>query len=257
MPSLSVVIPLCNEEESLSGLRRKLGALHAALGARYRVSYCFVDDGSTDRTAELLPSAAPSGAEAVVLSHERRQGVGAAFRTAFARTAADVVCTIDADCSYDPLTLLALVQAVESGADIAVASPYHPQGRVEGVEPWRLALSRQCSALYRFATPLQLWTYTSICRAFRGPAARRLMFPSDGFVAAVEMLLSAAGQGMRVVEAPAVLGRRTRGFSKMRILRTIRTHAFLLGECIAAGGYPRRCLPAPDPAARLAERMAP
>ncbi len=257
MPSLAVVIPLCNEEESLPGLREKLRGLHEALGARHRVSYCFVDDGSTDRTAELLPGAAPDGAEATILTHARRRGVGAAFRTAFAQVAADVICTIDADCSYDPMTLLALVNAVEhGGADIAVASPYHPRGRVEGVEPWRLLLSRQCSALYRLATPLHLWTYTSICRAFRCAAARRLTFPSDGFVAAVEMLLSAAGQGMQVVELPAVLGRRTRGFSKMRIARTVRAHARLLAECAAAGGCPRRCLPAAAPAPALAEKAA-
>ena len=257
MPSLAVVIPVCDEEESLPGLREKLRVLHASLSTRYRVSYCFVDDGSTDRTGELLPGAAPEDAEATVLMHPRRRGVGAAFRTAFAHATADVVCTMDADCSYDPFTLLALVNAVEhGGADVAVASPYHPQGRVEGVEPWRLLLSRQCSALYRLATPLHLWTYTSICRAFRGSAARRLAFPSDGFVAAVEMLLSAAGQGFQVVEVPAVLGRRSRGFSKMRIARTVRAHARLLAECAVAGGYPRRCLPAAALAPGLAERIA-
>jgi dolichol-phosphate mannosyltransferase len=140
-----------------------------------------------------------------------------------------IICTIDADCSYRPEDLVTLIEMVVGGAaDVAVASPYHPQGAVIGVPRWRLVLSQQCSRLYRLVSPLKLYTYTSIFRAYRGAAAKDITFESDGFVSAVEMLLCAHRKGYTVREAPMVLFARQSGYSKLRIVRTILAHLALL-----------------------------
>ncbi len=242
--SVCVVIPVCNEEESLPVLRQRLNALQRQLETRFRLHYLFVDDGSTDDTRKLLRAAVPDGASWEVHSHATNRGIGAAFRTGFAHAFADVVCTIDADCSYGPEHLYRMIEEVENGnSDVVVASPYHPQGRVEGVQAWRLLLSKQCSRFYRAVSPLQLHTYTSIFRAYRGSFVHKAQFQSDGFVAAVEILLSASHQGYRVTEVPLTLHRRVAGVSKMRVLRTIRGHADLLADCMFShnGGYPGFC----------------
>ncbi|MGI8769802.1 MAG: glycosyltransferase, partial [Acidobacteriaceae bacterium] len=213
------------------------------------VEYCIVDDGSTDATPLLARSVAPSASKCTVLSHVRNLGVGAAFRTGFAHVNAEIICTIDADCSYSPAELQRLLEPIaRDEADVVVASPYHPKGAVEGVQRWRLLLSLQCSRLYRAVSPLKLHTYTSIFRAYRGSIVRSLEFPSDGFVSAVEILLSAAAQGYRVSEVPATLTKRIAGCSKMRLLRTVRTHAYLLSRCIGAnlrGSFPQMTAPSP------------
>lgn len=250
------MIPACNEAEGLQALRRKLEDLHLTLGQRFEMEYCIVDDGSTDATPANLCDATPSNARCVVLSHVCNFGLGAAFRTGFAHVDADVVCTIDADCSYSPNELLSLIALIEDGhADIAVASPYHPEGRVDGVEKWRLAISLRCSALYRMALPLKLHTYTSMCRAYRGSILRSVQFPSNGFVSTVEILLSAAGQGYRIAEVPATLCRRTTGVSKMRMVRTVRAHLSLLGRCararLSSQKYPELKGPRSEDEARL------
>ncbi len=243
-PSVCIVIPVCNEEESLPLLRARLCALQGKLGARFCVRYLFVDDGSTDATARLLPAAVPEGASHEVHTHPANRGVGAAFRTGFRHAEADVVCTIDADCSYGPEHLLSMIEKVAGGhADVVVASPYHPEGGVDGVQRWRLVLSAQCSRLYRMVSPLKLYTYTSIFRAYKGSFVRQAQFRSDGFVAAVEILLSASHRGLRVAEMPLTLRRRTAGASKMRIARTIGAHGALMVNCLFArnGGHPSFC----------------
>ncbi len=258
-PKVCILVPVCNEEESLNGLKAKLEELHRSLESRYELEYCIVDDGSTDATPFLIGSAAPDRAKCTVLSHLQNLGVGAAFRTGFAHVHADIVCTIDADCSYAPAEMSGLLEVIARGeADVVVASPYHPNGAVQGVQRWRLLLSLNCSLLYRAATPLKLHTYTSIFRAYKGSVARKVIFPSNGFVSAVEILLSAASQGFRVAEVPSTLTRRVAGCSKMRLLRTVRTHLQLLSRCCVAkmrGGYPRFTPPAIAPTAASGVRV--
>lgn len=228
---VSVVVPMCNEEESIQILHEKLELLQRRLESRFAVEYCLVDDGSTDRTWELMRSAVPVGATCICSRHEVNRGLGAAIRTGMQAASGSIVCTIDADCSYPPEDLASLIDVIQTGqADIAVASPYHPQGGVIGVKPWRILLSRQCSRLYRAVSPLKLHTYTSIFRAYRGTVASQIEFKSNGFVSAVEMLFCASRLGYTVHEVPLVLRARERGYSKIRIARTIWTHVGMMAS---------------------------
>ncbi len=226
---LSIVVPMCNEEESIGVLTEKLLRLHENISTQYEVEYCLVDDGSTDGTRRLMAAVVPPGAHCQCFHFVQNRGLGAAIRTGLSEATGAIVCTIDADCSYPPENLCALIEMVASGqTDIAVASPYHPQGGVVGVKPWRLILSRQCSLLYRTVSPLKLYTYTSIFRAYCSAAARDVSSESDGFVSAVEILLSAQRKGYRVSEAPMVLYARQHGYSKIRIATTIAAHLAVL-----------------------------
>jgi dolichol-phosphate mannosyltransferase len=232
-----VIIPLCNEEESLPLLWRSLETLQSQLGAEFEVHYLLVDDGSTDATLRLLPQSIPAGVSYTIVAYETNRGLGAALRTGFEHSrGADIVCTIDADCTYGPEHLVSMIHEVSAGkTDVVVASPYHPQGLVEGVQPWRLVLSKQCSRLYRLVSPLQLHTYTSIFRVYSGSYARQAQIWSDDFISAVELVLYASALGFRVSEMPLTLHRRTAGVSKMKILKTIRGHAALILVCLTSG----------------------
>lgn len=232
---VSVVVPIFNEEDGISLLREKLLKLKGLLENSYQLEFIFVDDGSSDHTVERLKQQfADAGVPFQIVEHGRNRGVGAAFRSGFRVCAGKLICTIDADCTYSPEGLKLLLSALESTrADIAVASPYHPDGGVEGVPWWRLALSRRCSALYRWASPLKLYTYTSIFRAYRKDVIKNVSFASDGFVSAAEILLAAGRQGYRVTEVPMVLRARSIGRSKMKVLRTIISHLRMLSRFVA------------------------
>lgn len=227
---VSVVVPIFNEEQGVGLLREKLLKLNALLAESFQLELIFVDDGSSDNTIAVLHEKfAAAGIPFQIVEHTINRGVGAAFRSGFEHCRGEFACTIDADCTYSPEGLKSLLEALQT-ADIAVASPYHPRGGVEGVPWWRLALSRRCSALYRWASPLKLYTYTSIFRAYRAEVIRNVPFSADGFVSAAEILLAAGRQGYSVTEVPMVLRARSIGRSKMKILRTIVSHLRMLAS---------------------------
>ena len=103
---------------------------------------------------------------------------------------------------------------------------------MEGVPRWRLALSKACSALYRQLSPVQLYTYTSVFRAYRAEAVNDIHFKADGFVSAAEILIVAARRGYTIVEVPMILRGRAIGRSKMKVLRTIGTHLRMLAALL-------------------------
>ena len=230
---ISIVVPLLNEADGIQQLRAKLGKVKSALADYGEVEYVFVDDGSTDGTLSLLRKAFPEGDLCRIMSHGHNRGIGAAFRTGFQQATGSIVCTIDADCSYEPEGLKRLVgEMIEGNADIAVASPYHPNGTVQGVGAGRLLLSKTCSAMYRIISPVPLYTYTSIFRAYRCAVIDDVEFESDGFVSAAEILIHAAEKGYRVIEVPMVLRARQLGTTKMKIVRTIGRHLSMMSTIL-------------------------
>jgi dolichol-phosphate mannosyltransferase len=230
---ISVIVPVLNEEAGIDALQLKLERLKGVFEGIGELEFVFVDDGSTDRTRERLESAFCSDFRCQIVSHEKNKGVGAAFRTGFAHAAGSIVCTIDADCTYEPESLKDLLSLLDrTGADIAVASPYHPEGKIENIVPWRIFVSKVCSAIYRVISPIKLYTYTSIFRVYRRPVTQTIKFEANGFVSAAEIIIRASQHGYRVVELPMTLRGRRIGTSKMRVLRTIRTHLVMMGGVV-------------------------
>jgi dolichol-phosphate mannosyltransferase len=251
---VSVVVPIFNEEDGIGQLKQKLLCLRDLLADDFDVEFVFVDDGSSDATVPALHQHfAGQPVKFRVVEHVVNRGVGAAFRTGFQHSTGAFVCTIDADCSYSPEGLRLLLTTLRvSGDDIAVASPYHPQGGVEGVPAWRLVLSKGCSMLYRMLSPLKLYTYTSIFRAYREEVVRRVPFKSDGFVSAAEILLAAGRRGYTVAEVPMVLRARNLGRSKMKVARTTLLHLkMLFGFILPASSAP---VPSKRPVTAISKR---
>jgi dolichol-phosphate mannosyltransferase len=230
---VSVIVPLFNEEEGLPRLAEKLSALKAQLEPFYDVEYVLVDDGSRDRTSAVADVCFANMGRVVKVTHDHNRGLGAAIRTGFRSATGSILCTIDADCTFDPLELPKLLAALEeANADIATGSPYHPQGGVENVVPWRLFLSQGASKLYRAICPGKLYSYTSLMRAYRRDVIEHVSFKSDGFAAVTEVLLRALNQRYKVVEVPTVLRRRVSGVSKMNIARNVMAHIVLASHVL-------------------------
>ena len=101
--SLSVLIPIYNEE-------RALEALLDAVEARPEISeLVIVDDGSTDGTADIL-AARNFKVPVKVIRHPQNAGKGAAIRTAIASATSDLALIQDADLEYDPADYPALLK---------------------------------------------------------------------------------------------------------------------------------------------------
>jgi dolichol-phosphate mannosyltransferase len=233
MKRISVVAPLYNEKDSIPILAQTLSRLAARLIPEYELECVLVDDGSSDGTTDEAKKYFASFPRVVLVKHERNRGPGAAVRTGFGKATGDVICTIDSDCTFDPLKIPSMLKLLDDQrADIVTASPYHPDGGVENVPPWRLLLSRGASAIYRRLCTCKLYTYTSFMRAYRRRVIETVAFEGDGFAAFTEMLLRAGLQGYKIVEIPMVLKSRAVGTSKMKVMYTIRTHLALMTRAL-------------------------
>jgi dolichol-phosphate mannosyltransferase len=228
---ISVVAPLYNEKDSIPMLAHILSQLAVRLAPEYELECILVDDGSQDGTTAEAQKYFASFPRAVLLKHDRNRGPGAAVRTGFGKVTGDVVATIDSDCTFDPLKIPSMLKVLDDQkADIVTASPYHPDGGVENVPPWRLLLSRGASSIYRRLCACKLYTYTSFMRVYRRRVIDTVSFEGDGFAAFTEMLLRAGLQGYKVAEIPMVLKSRATGTSKMKVMYTIRTHLRLMAR---------------------------
>jgi len=121
-----------------------------------------------------------------------------------------------------------MIPLLTDGVDMVTASPYHPEGRVRNVPPWRLRLSRGASFLYRRILHQKLHTYTSCFRVYRRSAVLGLEAREKGFLGIAEMLAMLDLQGGKVVEYPTTLEVRLLGRSKMKLLWTIAGHLRIL-----------------------------
>lgn len=229
---VTLVVPCYNEEASLAYLANTLKSVDAALGAEYDLRFCFVDDASTDATHDLLERHFGGDRSCAILRHESNRGVAAAIMTGIRAAATEIVCSMDADCTYDPHEIGRMIPLLVNGVDMVTASPYHPRGEVRNVPGWRLALSRGASLLYRAVLPQSLYTFTSCFRVYRRPAVVGLQLREGGFLGVAEILARLLLAGGRVVEHPTVLEVRLLGHSKMRAARAVLGHLGLLGRML-------------------------
>lgn len=131
---LSVAIPVYEEEEVLPELLDRLGRVLDDLEGGPHEIVC-VDDGSRDRTGELLEQAARSDPRLVVVRLSRNFGHQAAFTAALEHTTGDAVVMMDADLQDPPEVIPEFVARWREGFDVVYAR------RAQRKESWLLRLS--------------------------------------------------------------------------------------------------------------------
>ena len=225
---ITIIIPMFNETSSLFYLKRTLDELVKEAKSKYKIKFIFVDDGSTDHTYEELVKFFGSREECKILRHTTNQGIAGSLSTGFQAANTEIVCSMDADCSYDPLELMKMIPLLEDGVDLVTASPYHRDGAVRNVPRWRLFLSKSLSRLYHLLLRHKLATYTSCLRVYRKSSVMSLDIRNTGFLGIAELIAKLDIHGGTIREYPAVLESRIFGQSKMQVLQTILGHLRLI-----------------------------
>ncbi|MCB0043370.1 MAG: glycosyltransferase family 2 protein, partial [Caldilinea sp.] len=114
--ALSIVIPLYNEEESIPSLYTRLTAALDEYGRPFEA--IIIDDGSSDRSFELLAEIARKDTRYKIIRLRRNFGQTAAFSAGFDAARGDVIITMDADLQNDPADIPLLMSKIEEGYDI-------------------------------------------------------------------------------------------------------------------------------------------
>ena len=231
---VSIVIPCYNEEEGLSPLAQQLLPAIQKLSRNYDVEPIFVDDGSTDRTNELLHHYFSGLSNVKILKHERNKNLGAALRTGFSQASGDLIAALDSDCTYSPELIGTMAEMMDENTDIVTVSPYHPQGKVNNVPAYRIFLSKSASRLYRIVLGYPLYTYTAMVRMYKKEVVQNVPFEADNFLGVTELLVNAVLKGYQVKELPVELQARKFGVSKMKTfpIKVMGNHLALLSTVV-------------------------
>lgn len=139
--TLSVVVPVFNEQDVLASFHRRLSAVLAQADVTYEVIY--VDDGSTDRTQQILKALQLTQPMTSVVRLSRNFGKEAAMTAGLLLARGDAVVIIDADLQDPPEQIPAMLQAWRAGSDVVNLR----RRRREGETLWKLVTA---GAFYRF-----------------------------------------------------------------------------------------------------------
>ena len=116
--SISVVVPVYNEQHNIVPLFNELQAYLQPLGREWEV--LFVDDGSSDTSLDVIRRLAEEHATVSYLSFAANRGQSAAFAAGFQAARGDIVITIDADLQNDPADIPAMLRRMDEGYDMVI-----------------------------------------------------------------------------------------------------------------------------------------
>jgi dolichyl-phosphate beta-glucosyltransferase len=221
MSSIRVVLPVYNE---LRAVPRTWAAVAHYARENEETSFCFVDDGSTDGTAEWLEAAIQreSNPRLQLIANKINRGKGHAIAVGFAQAGAeDYLIFTDGDLAYS-LSHLPILQEKLDAYDVVIGSrelvPYRPLN----TSFRRKVLGRGFNALARGISGLPYRDTQAGLKGFRAAAARRIFSHKRimGFGFDVELLFLAHKYGLRVAEVQATVeAAHSYKTSKLKLMR--------------------------------------
>jgi len=219
IPMISITIPVYNEEETLPHLRERL--LEALPKLPQAWEAILVNDGSTDRTAELLDEMARAHPQFKVVHFRRNFGQTAAMQAGFDFAQGDIIVPMDADLQNDPDDIARLVADLEQGLD--VCSGWRRNRQDAALR--RNLPSRLANRLISFISGVRLHDYGCTLKAYRRDviAGVRLYGEMHRFVP-----IYASWMGARVGEIPVGHHARKFGASKYGLERVFKVVMDLL-----------------------------
>lgn len=207
---VSIIVPTYNERDNLEELFRRISS---AMGERdYEI--IVVDDDSPDRTWERAGELSREYLVRV-LRRTNEKGLSSAVIRGFEIALGDVFVVMDADLQHPPEVIPSLIEAIEKGADVAIASRYVEGGKVENWYWWRKLISRGAIMVGRVALPRirDVKDPVSGFFALRRGVVEGVKLNPVGFKILMEVLVK--GRYQKVVEVPFTFGLRNAGESKL------------------------------------------
>ncbi|MEW6602071.1 MAG: glycosyltransferase family 2 protein [Nitrospirota bacterium] len=208
---VSVVVPLHNEEENIEELYHALKSVMDEYGKDYEL--LFIDDGSTDKTLDLLEPIEQKDSNVRLLRFRRNFGKAAAWAAGFDHAEGDVIVTIDGDLQNDPKDIPKLVSLI---------------GEYDVVNGWRkkrkdpFIIRRFPSIIANWliskVTGVNLRDYGSGLKAYKAEVVKNMNMYGEmhRFIPAV-----ASWYGVKIKEIETIHHPRRRGQSKYGISRTL------------------------------------
>jgi len=200
--SLSVLIPLYNEEEFIQALLQRVIEAPYPEGVEWEI--IIVNDCSTDGSAEAVESfIAQSNANIRLFHHPKNQGKGAAIRTAIAYAEGAFSLIQDADLEYDPREYPKLLHPLLEGkADAVFGSRFMVAGERRVLYFWHSLANRVLTLVCNIAADLNLTDMETCYKAFRTSLVKTIPIRSNRFGIEPELTIKLARRQARIYETP-------------------------------------------------------
>lgn len=212
-PELSLFLPVLNEEENLRPMHAKIQEALNSLGKSAEVIY--VDDGSTDRSLQVLREIAAEDSRVRVISLRRNYGQTAAMSAGIDAAKGEILIPMDADLQNDPSDISRLLEKLNEGYD--VVSGWRKNRKDKLI--MRKIPSKIANKIISWIGGVPLHDYGCSLKAYRREVIQdvKLYGEMHRFIP-----IYASWAGARVTEIPVDHHARTMGKSKYGISRTIK-----------------------------------
>jgi len=205
-PLVTIILPSFNEEAILRNNVEILCRYLQNLSTRYQWEILIINDGSRDRTGEIANELSKRYSFIRVFHHKKNRNLGGAMRTGFKNSRGEYVIVLDIDLSYSPEHIEQMLDEIEeTDADIVIASPYMKGGKNTAVPFLRLLLSKAVNRIMRISSDLDIYTFTSMARVYKGNFIRNLNLKAISYDINPEIIQKANILRKRIVEIPAHL----------------------------------------------------
>ncbi len=212
-PELSLFLPVLDEEDNLRPMHAKISEALNVLGKTAEVIY--VDDGSTDKSLEILREIAGGDERVRVISLRRNYGQTAAMSAGIDAANGKILIPMDADLQNDPKDIARLLEKLDEGFDVVSGWRKNRQDKLVS----RKIPSQIANRIISWIGGVPLHDYGCSLKAYRRDVIQdvRLYGEMHRFIP-----IYASWAGARVTEIPVDHHARTMGKSKYGISRTVK-----------------------------------
>ena len=206
-PGLSVFFPAYNDSGTIASL--VISAIKTAQRLTPDFEVIVVNDGSADRTAEIVDELARTYPQVRVVHHVRNRGYGGALRSGFEAASRDLVFYTDGDAQYDPAEMAQLWEAFNDDVDlvngykISRSDPLH-----------RIVIGRVYHHTVKLLFGLQVRDVDCDFRLMRRAIFERVSLEKNSGVICLEMMKKIQDAGFRIAEVPVHHYHRAHGRSQ-------------------------------------------
>mgnify|MGYP001330397209 CR=1 FL=1 len=200
---LSVVIPAYNEEKRIGS---SLTRVYEYLKKRdFDFEIIVIDDGSKDKTLNLLTEYSQKNPNLIVLKNENNQGKGFSVKKGILKSKGNIILFTDADLSTPIEEIDKLINYLKEGYQIAIGSRALPESRIEIYQVWyRQLMGKAFNKIIRIILNLDYYDTQCGFKCFQRTAALEIFksMKISGFSFDIEVLFIANHRGLKIKEVP-------------------------------------------------------